>query len=59
MTSERVTTTTYRNAKGRERLATQMSRDLALKISIGDKAAIELLTDAIAARIEREEGTAT
>lgn len=59
MNTERVTTTTYRNGKGKERLATQMSRDLALKIAIGDKDAIELLTDAIAARIEREEGIAT
>lgn len=56
MAYARVTTTTYRNAKGDERVAAQMSRDIAMRIAIGDKDAIEMLTDAIALRIEREEG---
>ena len=56
MAFDRVTTTTYKNAKQDDRLAAQMSRDIAMRIAVGDKEAIEMLTDAIAARIEREEG---
>lgn len=52
---ERVTVNTYRNSHKQERVAVYMHRELALRIAVGDQAALELVHDAIAARIEKEE----
>lgn len=51
----RVTVNTYRNSHDQERVAVYMHRELALKIAVGDREAIERVHDAIAERIEKEE----
>ena len=52
---ERVSLSTYTNSKGDDRVAVSFARSLALKIASGNKAAADKVTDAIIARIEREE----
>jgi len=52
---DRVTVATYTNKKGHHRVAIQMSRALALRVTVGDEVAHALVLDAITTRIEREE----
>lgn len=51
----RVTIATYTNKHGRERVAAQMSRELALEIAVSDPDAIDKLIGAITERIVKQE----
>ena len=52
---KRIDVGVYRSGKGREGLRTNMSYELALRIAVGDRDAIEMLTDAIARTVELTE----
>jgi len=52
---DKVTTTTYTNKKGQPRVSAMFSRDLALRIAADDLDALDLIRQAVKARIEREE----
>ena len=55
--TDRVTVQTYTNAKGNDRVAIQISRGRAIRITTGDYDALNDIREAIKTRIEREESS--
>lgn len=53
--TDRVTVSSYRNAKGEDKVAIQITRKRANRIAVGDWDALQDIIDSITKKVERDE----